>query len=39
MGVAYGKFKFNIGDIISSYGRNLKIVDRKYVDKVGIKKQ
>ena len=37
MGVAYGKFKFNIGDIISSYGRNLKIVDRKYVDKVGIK--
>ena len=37
MGSAYGKFKYNIGDKIDTFGRNLVIIDRKYVDNVRFK--
>ena len=37
MGTAYGKFKYNIGDKIDTFERNLVIIDRKYVDNVRFK--
>lgn len=37
MGTAYGEFKYNIGDKVDTFGRNLVIIDRKYVDKVRFK--
>lgn len=37
MGNAYAKFKFDVGDIIDTFGRNLMIIDRKYVDKISYK--
>lgn len=37
MGKVYGKFKHEIGDIISDYGRNLTIIDREYKDGIQTK--
>lgn len=33
MGAAYGQFKYNINDIITTFERNLTIIDKKYVNK------
>ena len=37
MGTAYGRFRFNIGDFVNTFGRNLIVIDRKYVDKIRYK--
>lgn len=37
MGTAYGQFKYDINNIINTYGRNLIIIEKKYIDKAHYK--
>lgn len=37
MGKKFGKFKYSIGDTITTHGRNLLIIDREYRHKIGYK--
>lgn len=38
MGKTYGVFKYEIGELITSYERNLTIIDREYRDTIGTKR-
>lgn len=33
MGNKFSSFKYSVGDLISTYGRNLEIIDKKYIQK------
>lgn len=39
MGKKFGKFKYSIGDTITTHGRNLLIIDREYRQKIGYKNE
>ena len=38
MGITYGAFKYEIGELITSHERNLTIIDREYRDTIGAKR-